>query len=198
MAFEFIDTAAPPEEDRPLSSLAKLTPRKLASSILEVYQRLGGTKWLLEQAQADPKAFFELLKKILPTNIKIDGLEGLSISLVQAFVEKPDTLQLGNADVIDLEDRRKGMALITVDAQDPKEYKKLAEYESAVETATGGNLASSLDAAEQSPPTQDERGSALPSGVVLTERFDEPRIEDVEDSASDETATSGNLNFNFR
>jgi hypothetical protein len=85
-----IDKTEPliPEVEPPvgeLSKLAKMTPRKFAQSVLDVFDELGGSIWLMTQAQVDPKGFIELLKKILPRNIQAEGLEGITVRLVDQY-----------------------------------------------------------------------------------------------------------------
>lgn len=88
--FNFM-TEAPPEPTTPeyigpnLKSAVKMTPRKFASSVLEVFEQLGGTSWLLAQAQADPKAFLDLLKKLIPKNVQLDNLAGFTVNLIDQF-----------------------------------------------------------------------------------------------------------------
>jgi len=77
-----------PHEDRPngtLSKIAKMTPRKFAQSVLDVFEELGGMMWLYAQAQADPRGFIELLKKILPRQIEMDNLEGITVILTDQY-----------------------------------------------------------------------------------------------------------------
>ena len=68
-----------------IKEAVKMTPRKFATSVLEVFNRLGGASWLMTQAQADPRAFIELLKKLLPKSIQLDDLPGLRINLIDQF-----------------------------------------------------------------------------------------------------------------
>ena len=68
-----------------LSKLAKMTPRKFAQSVLDVFEELGGMVWLLSQARVDPRGFLDLLKKILPRNIQAEGLEGITVRLVDQY-----------------------------------------------------------------------------------------------------------------
>lgn len=68
-----------------LKSAVKMTPRKFASSVLEVFEKLGGTSWLLSQAIADPKAFLDLLKKLIPKNVQLDNLAGFQVNLIDQF-----------------------------------------------------------------------------------------------------------------
>ena len=48
-----------------------LKPRMIGKSIMRVFQRLGGDRWLLEQAQENPKEFLGMLKTIVPKNLDI-------------------------------------------------------------------------------------------------------------------------------
>ena len=68
-----------------IKDAVKMTPRKFATAVLDVFNRLGGASWLMTQAQADPRAFIELLKKLLPKSIQLDDLPGLHISLIDQF-----------------------------------------------------------------------------------------------------------------
>jgi hypothetical protein len=68
-----------------LSKIAKMTPRKFAQSVLDVFEKLGGLTWLLGQAKVDPRGFLDLLKKILPRNIQAEGLEGITVRLVDQY-----------------------------------------------------------------------------------------------------------------
>ena len=63
------------------TELAKMTPRKFGQTILAVFGRLGGAQWLQQQAVIDPRGFTELLKKILPRQIEMDNLDGLTVLL---------------------------------------------------------------------------------------------------------------------
>lgn len=68
-----------------LSKIAKMTPRKFAQSVLDVFEELGGLVWLKTQAIADPRGFIELLKKILPRQIEMDNLEGITVILTDQY-----------------------------------------------------------------------------------------------------------------
>ncbi len=74
-----------PEVVEPDSPLTKMTPRKFGQTILKVFGDLGGSLWLLQQAQADPRGFIELLKKVLPRQIEMDNLEGLTVILKDMY-----------------------------------------------------------------------------------------------------------------
>lgn len=68
-----------------LKNAAKMTPRKFASSVLSVFEELGGASWLLVQAKADPKSFLDLLKKLIPKNVQLDNLAGFTVNLIDQF-----------------------------------------------------------------------------------------------------------------
>ena len=68
-----------------IKDAVKMTPRKFATAVLEVFNSLGGASWLMTQAKADPRAFIELLKKLLPKSIQLDDLPGLQINLIDQF-----------------------------------------------------------------------------------------------------------------
>ena len=68
-----------------IGEAVKMTPRKFATAVLDVFNRLGGASWLMIQAQADPRAFIELLKKLLPKSVQLDDLPGLRINLIDQF-----------------------------------------------------------------------------------------------------------------
>ena len=77
-----------PEIETPvgeLSKLVKMTPRKFAQAVLDVFEELGGAMWLITQAKTDPRGFMDLLKKILPRNIQAEGLEGITVRLVDQY-----------------------------------------------------------------------------------------------------------------
>ena len=67
------------------NKLSKMTPKKFAQAVLEVFDTLGGASWLLTEAQADPKAFMGLLTKLIPKSVQLDGLAGFSVNLIDQF-----------------------------------------------------------------------------------------------------------------
>lgn len=79
----------PPEAERyvgpNLDTATKMTPKKFAHSVLEVFDKLGGASWLLMQAQIDPKSFLELLKRMIPKSVQLDDLQGIQINLIDQF-----------------------------------------------------------------------------------------------------------------
>ena len=75
--------------------LDKMTPRKFGQTILEVFGRVGGADWLLQQAIADPRGFIELLKKILPRQIEMDNLDGLTVLLRDQYGNELEINPLG-------------------------------------------------------------------------------------------------------
>ena len=68
-----------------LHAATKMTPKKFAHSVLAVFDRLGGASWLLTQAHADPKAFLDLLKRMIPKSVQLDDLQGVQINLIDQF-----------------------------------------------------------------------------------------------------------------
>ena len=92
-----------PEKEEPLvpevvnSTLSKMTPRKFGQAILEVFGRIGGVDWLVLQATADPRGFIELLKKILPRQIEMDNLDGLTVLLRDMYGNEVEVNTLGRA-----------------------------------------------------------------------------------------------------
>lgn len=79
-----------------IASTLKMTPKKFANSVLEVYKRIGGTSWLMTQAQADPKSFLDLLKRLIPKSVQLDDLEGVQINLIDQFGNTVE-IQMNNA-----------------------------------------------------------------------------------------------------
>jgi len=78
----------PPEHVGPnLNQIAKMTRKKFGQDILNVYQTMGGADWLFVQAQADPKAFFELLKKMIPNPTIADNIADITIRLINKYNE---------------------------------------------------------------------------------------------------------------
>lgn len=71
-----------------LEQVAKMTPRKFAQSVLNVYERLGEDGWLYKQAHIDPKGFMELLKKMIPRSITAEDLGSMYINLIDQFGNK--------------------------------------------------------------------------------------------------------------
>ena len=68
-----------------LTDLKSMTRKQFTQGILNVYQRLGGDLWLLEQAQIDPRSFLEMLKKLIPTNVNLDQIDGFQITLIDRY-----------------------------------------------------------------------------------------------------------------
>ena len=68
-----------------LKGAVKMTPRKFAQSVLEVFDKLGGTSWLFTQAIADPKAFLGLLSKMIPKSVQLDDLAGFTVNIIDQF-----------------------------------------------------------------------------------------------------------------
>lgn len=68
-----------------LAKVTKMTSRKFAQTVLDVFDSLGGASWLLIQAQVDPKGFLELLKKMIPNSVQMGDLQGLTVRLIDQF-----------------------------------------------------------------------------------------------------------------
>lgn len=68
-----------------LKTAAKMTPRKFAQTVLEVFDQLGGASWLITEARADSKAFLTLLQKLIPKSVQLDDLTGLQVTLIDQF-----------------------------------------------------------------------------------------------------------------
>ena len=96
--FDFILDDETQQIDRPptipeyvgpnLNELVRTTRKKFGQDILSTYSRLGGPDWLWTQAQADPKAFFELLKKMIPNPTIADTIADITVKLINRYGEK--------------------------------------------------------------------------------------------------------------
>ena len=84
-------------EDKALSKIAKMNPRKAGQMILDVLDRLGGLEWLFGQAKIDPRGYIELLKKVLPKTIQAEGLDGLTVLLRDQYGNTLEVNTLGRA-----------------------------------------------------------------------------------------------------
>jgi len=84
-----IDTLQePPDYVGPnLNQLVKTTRKKFGEDILATYEKIGGANWLYTQAMADPKAFFELLKKMIPNPTIGDAIADLTIKLIDKYCD---------------------------------------------------------------------------------------------------------------
>jgi hypothetical protein len=96
--FDFLNTSA--EADAPpltpevladmehgpnLQAVNGMTRKKFTQGVLNVYQALGGDMWLLQQAQIDPKSFIDMLKKMVPTNMSLDQMDGFEITVIDRY-----------------------------------------------------------------------------------------------------------------
>ena len=57
---------------RPAGSLGR-EQSELKRAVLGAFDRLGGERWLFEQAQANPIAFLQVLSKLLPKVVDVDA-----------------------------------------------------------------------------------------------------------------------------
>jgi len=91
MDFNFLTEPQPDISEQPkyvgpnIKDVVKMTPRKFATSVLEVYNELGGASWLIQQAHIDPKAFLALLAKLIPKSVQLDDLADLKVTLIDQF-----------------------------------------------------------------------------------------------------------------
>lgn len=49
------------------------TTRALKQALEESFEQLGGTRWLVELAKSEPKAYASLLAKLLPSQLSMDA-----------------------------------------------------------------------------------------------------------------------------
>ena len=77
-----------------LKGLGSMTRKQFTQGILNVYHALGGDMWLRQQAKLDPKSFMEMLKKLIPTNVNLDQIDGFQITLVERYGSK---MEIGTA-----------------------------------------------------------------------------------------------------
>jgi hypothetical protein len=80
-----------------LTKMNQMTRKKFTQGVLNVYQQLGGDVWLLQQAAIDPKGFLDMMKKLIPTNMNIDQMEGFSITLIDRYGNRAEINQNGDS-----------------------------------------------------------------------------------------------------
>lgn len=85
-----------------MTQVEKMTRKEFTQGVLNVYQALGGDVWLLQQAAIDPKSFIEMLKKMIPTNMNLDQMDGFEITLIDRYGNraelKPNTPRESGSD----------------------------------------------------------------------------------------------------
>ena len=67
--------------------LKTMTRKRLVQDILDVHQEEGGKELLRRHMRSDPKAYFELVKKLIPTNVGFDS-EEITILLQDQYNNK--------------------------------------------------------------------------------------------------------------
>lgn len=89
--FDFLVEPQLPPDSTPeyigpnIKTAVRMTPKKFALSVLEVFDKLGGASWLMTQAEADPHAFLDLLKRMIPKSIQLEDLHGIQVNLIDQF-----------------------------------------------------------------------------------------------------------------
>lgn len=147
MGFDFINNEPKiPETDKEpryvgpnIKTAVKMTPRKFASSVLEVYQELGGTSWLLQEAILDPKAFLSLLSKLIPKSMQIDDLTGFEVNIVDQFGGRIE-INKRNATEVPHVQRRSGQPLIATSGNPAPSDNSSSLRESSTETVIGVDI----------------------------------------------------------
>lgn len=117
-----------------LNGVTKMTPKQFASSVLEVYNLLGGASWLLTEAKANPRAFLELLKKMIPSGIQMEDLHGFSIRLIDQFGNQIEIDASGGVPAIAPPPAARG----DQSSHEPGQLNQIAP-KAHTEIATGGN-----------------------------------------------------------
>lgn len=84
------DIVSPNYSGPNLTPLKKLSRKALGKDVLQVFHKLGGQDWLYAQADADPKGFLELLKKMVPTQSTIDDLQEITVKLINKYGESAE------------------------------------------------------------------------------------------------------------
>lgn len=78
-----------PGPGRPKGSRNKIT-KDIREAVLNAFEKVGGVKYLVKQAEDNPQAFMALLSKILPTQVTGDPDNPLSHKITVEFVaDKP-------------------------------------------------------------------------------------------------------------
>jgi len=114
---------------------SKMDNKKFAQAILDVFELLGGSKWLLSQANIDPKGFLAMLSKMIPKSIDADDLQGLTIMLIDQYVEG------GDNKILNIETRSPAIPASAAPAAGggPSELGQPTDQFPTTGTATSGN-----------------------------------------------------------
>lgn len=71
--------------NQPDITLADFTPKKFLKDVGKAYQRLGGLEWLVTQANAAPQEFMKILQKLLPRQVDLGLMDGVTVKLIDQF-----------------------------------------------------------------------------------------------------------------
>lgn len=66
-------------------SLAKKSRRDVIQDFIDVYYEEHGKELIRAHMKHDPKSFFDVLKKLIPNNMSLEGMEGFTINLVDRY-----------------------------------------------------------------------------------------------------------------
>ena len=80
-----------------LNQIVKMTRKRFGQAILNVFERLGGEDWLFIEAKSDPKAYLELLKKMVPSPSLGDMLSELKINLINRYGDEMQIEAIGHS-----------------------------------------------------------------------------------------------------
>ena len=75
------------------------------------FERAGGVRYLVRQAEAEPKAFMGLLGRIVPNEVRLDVL--VALDLGKAMIENQKNLDTLNAPPIDVTPSKPASPLVT-------------------------------------------------------------------------------------
>ena len=147
--FENFDFMAEPVEEKPPLDKpedapttgkppALTTNKDLVQSVLNVFDQLGRETWLKTQATLDPKTFLNMLGKLIPKSIDAEDLQGMSIIIVDQYLEGDKVLHIHK----DARSHALPASAAHAAGGGPTE---LGLPASQFETATGGNPKDAID-----------------------------------------------------
>jgi len=101
MKYDFLITPDEPPKNfgappTPTITLKDFTPKMFMKDVGRAYQAVGGLTWLITQATAAPADFMKLLQKMMPKQLDLDLMEGITVKLIDQFgqtieIAKPAT-----------------------------------------------------------------------------------------------------------